>query len=140
MIGIRVYNKVLDIKAKNKQCYHPSYGTTYPDVTRIEIIYGGETATQNLETLINYTKYRILGNDQVIMKRLNKPKSQYSPLSAYEYFKRYAKNHGKSLKQVLDDVTCLMIVEDQKDLEMKQGKYQEIEIFESGSNSFSSKK
>lgn len=74
------------------------------------------------------------------MKRLNKPKSQYSPLSAYEYFKRYAKNHGKSLKQVLDDVTCLMIVEDQKDLEMKQGKYQEIEIFESGSNSFSSKK
>lgn len=139
-IWIRIYNKVLDIQAKKKQCYHPSYGTTYPDVTRIEIIYGGETATQNLETLINYTKYRILGNDKVIMKRLNKPKSQYSPLSAYEYFKRYAKNHGKSLKDVLDDVMVIAITEEQKDLEMKQGKYQEIEIFERGSNSFSSKK
>lgn len=133
MIGIRVYNKVLDIQAKKKQCYHPSYGTAYPDVTRIEIIYGGETATQNLETLINYTKYRILGNDKVIMKRLNKPKSQYSPISAYQYFKRYAKNHWKSLKDVLDDVTCIVMIEEQKDMEYKENQYKEIEIFETNS-------
>lgn len=120
MIWIRVYNKVLDIQTKNKQCYHPDYWTIYPDVTRMEIIYWWETATQNLETLLNYTKYRLLWTDQVIMKRQNKPKSQYSPYSAYEYFKRYAKNHGKSLKEVLDDVTCLMIIEEQKDMEYQE--------------------
>lgn len=117
-IGIRIYNKVLDIKSKKKQCYHPAYGSElYPDVTRIEIIYGGDTAIQPLETLIDYTKYRILGTDHVIMNRTNKPKSEYSPLSAYAYFQKYAKNHGKTLKEVLDDVTCLMLIEEQKDLD-----------------------
>ena len=65
MIGIRVYNKVLDIQSKKKQCYHPSYGTEFPDVTRIEIIYGGDVAMEKLETLIDYTKYRVLGTDLV---------------------------------------------------------------------------
>ena len=131
MIGIRVYNKVLDIKAKNKHCYHPAYGTEeIPDVTRIEIIYGWDTAMQKIDTLIDYTKFRILWTDQINMKRINRPKSQYSPLSAYEYFKRYAKNHWKSLKDVLDDVTCIAMIEEQKDMEYKENQYKEIEIFE----------
>jgi|GEM_PF-3447705 hypothetical protein len=64
------------------------------------------------------------------MKRINRPKSQYSPLSAYEYFKRYAKNHGKSLKDVLDDVTCIAMIEEQKDMEYKENQYKEIDVFE----------
>ena len=117
MIGIRVYNKVLDIQAKKKQCYHPSYGTTYSDVTRIEIVYGGDVATEKFETLLDYTKYRVLGTDLVQFSKRNKPKSQYSPLNAYEYFKKYAKNHGKSIKEVLDDVMFIAIAEEQKDIE-----------------------
>lgn len=118
-ISIRVYNKILDIKAKNKQSWYPDYGTeAIPDVTRIEIIYGWDTATQKIDTLIDYTKFRILGTDQIHMKRKHRPKSQYSPLSAYEYFKRYAKNHGKTLKEVLDDVICISMVEEQKDIEI----------------------
>lgn len=134
-VGIRIYNKVLDIKAKNKECYHPAYGSEdFPDVTRIEIIYGWDTATQNIETLLDYTKFRILWTDQVSMNRKQRPKSQYSPLSAYEYFKRYAKNHGKSLRDVLDDVMLIAITEEQKDIEYKENQYKEIEIFETNSN------
>lgn len=66
---------------------------------------------------MNYTKFRLLGDEQTKIKRKIKPKSQYSALSAYEYFKRYAKNHGKSLKDVLDDVMMITITEEQKDIE-----------------------
>lgn len=117
-IGIRIYNKVLDIHNKNKQSWHPTYWTDKnPIVTRLEIIYSWDTAQNTIENLMNYTKHRLFGDDQIKLKRHIRPKSQYSPLSAYEYFKRYAKNHGKSLKEVLDDVTCLMLIEEQKDLE-----------------------
>lgn len=133
-IWIRVYNKVLDIQKKNKQSWHPTYGTEiHPVVTRLEIVYGWDTAQESIENLIKYTQHKLLWTDQMKLKRKIQPKSKYSPLSAYEYFKRYAKNHGKSLKEVLDDVTCIAMIEEQKDMEYKENQYQEIEIFETDS-------
>lgn len=35
------------------------------------------------------------------------PSSVYSPISAHLYFKRYAKNHGKDLSEILSDITIL---------------------------------
>lgn len=139
-IGIRIYNKILDLKMKNKKFLYPEYGEKFKNVMRIEMIYAWDFAQNDLFDLIKYTKHRILWDFEVAIQKRSQPKSEYSPLSAYNYFKRYAKNHGKTLIEVLDDVTAICITEERKDLEMKSGKYQEIEIFESGSNSFSSKK
>lgn len=120
-IGIRVYNKLLDIKAKNKQSWYPNYWTEEnPVVTRMEIIYCWDFANDDLQNLINYSKYRIMWTTETKLKTKTRPKSQYSPLSAYEYFKRYAKNHWKTLREVLDDVTTICITEEEKD------KYDEI--------------
>lgn len=117
-IWMRVYNKVLDIQKKNKYSWHPTYGTEQnPVVTRLEIVYGWDTAQETIQNLMNYTKFRLLWDQTTKIKRQIKPKSQYSPLSAYEYFKRYAKNHWKSLRDVLDDVMMITITEEQKDIE-----------------------
>lgn len=111
-LNIRIYNKILDMKAKNKQAWYPEYGSEkIPNVTRIEIIYGGESAMNDINTLLDYTKYRILGDETAKLKTRNRPKSQYSALSAYEYFKRYAKNHNKSLIEVIDDVLLVATTE-----------------------------
>jgi len=66
---------------------------------------------------MDYTKYRLLGDEKVKLKKRNRPKSEYSPLSAYKYFQKYAKNHGKTLSQVLDDVLAISIIEERKDIE-----------------------
>ena len=118
-IGIRVYNKILDIVSKNKQSWYPTYGKDkeHKTVTRIEIIYGWESANDKIENLMDYTKYRLLGDEKVKLKKRNRPKSEYSPLSAYKYFQKYAKNHGKTLSQVLDDVLAISIIEERKDIE-----------------------
>ena len=100
------------MKAKNKQAWYPEYGSEkIPNVTRIEIIYGGESAMNDINTLLDYTKYRILGDETAKLKTRNRPKSQYSALSAYEYFKRYAKNHNTSLIEVIDDVLLVATTE-----------------------------
>lgn len=121
-INIRIYNKILDIQAKNKTSWYPEYwlNKKYKDVTRIELIYWWDSARDTLDNLINYSKHRILWDMQTQLNRPTKPKSEYSPLSAYEYFKRYAKNHGKTLREVLNDVTTICITEEEKD------KYDEI--------------
>lgn len=66
---------------------------------------------------MRYTKFRLLGDEQINIQRKIRPKSQYSALSAHEYFKRYAKNHGKTLREVLDDVTAIEIAEEQREME-----------------------
>ena len=115
-IWIRCYNKVLDIQKKNKQAWHPTYWTEqHPIVTRLEIVYGGDTAQDSIENLMKYTKYRLLGDQDTKLHRKTRPKSQYSPLSAYEYFRRYAKNHWKTLREVLDDVWEISLKEENKD-------------------------
>lgn len=122
-IGIRVYNKILDIHSKNKQSWYPNYWTEEnPIVTRIEIIYWWDSATWLLENLLEYTKYRILwDNEEIRLVRNVKPKSVYSPISAYKYFWRYAKNHWKELLQVIRDV-CEVYTkfEENKNLEYEQ--------------------
>lgn len=120
-IWIRVYNKIIDIMKKKKQSWHPTYWTNkQPVVTRLELIYSWTFAQDELENLFNYTKHKLLWDEKVKLKTKQQPKSEYSPLSAYEYFKRYAKNHGKTLREVLDDVTTICITEEEKD------KYDEI--------------
>lgn len=112
--GIRCYNKIEDMNRKNKKSWHPTYGTEeHPVVTRMEIIFGGDTAQDDIDTLIKYAKYRLLGDEDVKLKRQYKPQSQYSALSAYQYFEKYAKSHGKTLEQLLDDVTSIHIREEE---------------------------
>lgn len=114
-IWIRIYNKILDIRAKRKESWYPNYGNEEnPIVTRIELIYGGDAATDTIENLLNYTKFRIMGKNETQIKRKIRPKSVYSPLSAFNYFKRYAKNHGKELHEVLYDITQMLLQEEEK--------------------------
>lgn len=104
-IGIRIYNKILDIQAKNKQAWYPEYWTEEtPIVTRIEVVYSGDSALESIEGLIAYTKYRILWDEEVRIKRTKRPQSVYSPRAAYTYMSRYSKNHGQPLNKVLADV------------------------------------
>lgn len=113
-IWIRVYNKVLDMQSKNKKSWHPNYGTAEnPIVTRLEIVYSWDFAQNKIQDLFEYTKFRLLWDEKTKLKPKIRPKSEYSPLSAYEYFKRYAKNHGKTLREVLDDVMCITITEEE---------------------------
>lgn len=116
-IGIRVYNKVKNIRDIKKGAWHPTHGTEInPIVTRIEVVYSWDFAQNTINELFDYTKFRILGDEKVQFKPKIRPKSEYSPLSAYEYFKRYAKNHGKNLREVLDDIMMITITEEKKDL------------------------
>lgn len=105
-IGIRVYNKILDIKSKKKEAWYPEYGNgKNPIVTRMEIVYSWDIATKPVNELIEYTKFRLLGDSNITAIYQDKrPKSLYSPNSAYIYFERYSQNHGKRLIDVLTDV------------------------------------
>lgn len=124
-IGIRVYNKVLDMINKKKQSWHPTYGTAeHPIVTRLELVFSWDFAQEDIKSLIKYTKFRILWDDSIKLKRKIRPKSQYSALSAHEYFKRYAKNHGKSLREVLDDVTAVEIAAEQREMNELMQRYE----------------
>ena len=38
-IGIRIYNKILDLKMKNKKFLYPEYGEKFKKVMRVEMIY-----------------------------------------------------------------------------------------------------
>lgn len=62
-----------------------------------------------------------------------KPKSQYSAISAYTYFKKYAKNHGKTIFELLNDVTNIAMIEEERKDQYKENSYKEIEIFETDS-------
>jgi len=113
-IGIRIYNKILDLKNKKKTFLYPDYFEKYKKVMRVEMVYSGDFAQNDLNCLLDYTKHRIIWDSQIIIQKRSQPKSEYSPLSAYQYFQKYAKNHWKTLKQVLDDVTLIAIAEEQK--------------------------
>ena len=104
---------------KNKKFLYPEYGEKFKNVMRIEMIYAWDFAQNDLFDLIKYTKHRILWDFEVAIQKRSQPKSEYSPLSAYNYFKRYAKNYGKTLIEVLDDVTAICITEERKDIEYK---------------------
>lgn len=113
-LWIRVYNKILDIIRKKKKWWYPNYGTDEnPIVTRIEVIYSWDSAMDSLDNLLNYTKFRILWDSETLLKRYIRPKSEYSPLSAFKYFQKYAKNHGKKMHELLHDV-CSMYAREEE--------------------------
>lgn len=118
-LGLRVYNKILDIEKKNKQGWYPNYWPSKENeiVTRMEIVFWWDACQDRIENLIRFARFRLLWTEEVRIARTQRPKSEYSPYSAFEYFKRYAKNHWKSLKEVLDDVMLLAIEEEMKDME-----------------------
>ncbi len=108
-IWMRVYNKILDINSKNKQSWYPEYGSEeIPNVMRMEIIYSWDSAMNDIDDLIEYTKFRLLWDEWVQIKRHIRPKSLYSPLSAYDYLKRYAKNHWKTIEELISDVSIVI--------------------------------
>lgn len=105
---IRVYNKILDIEKKNKQPWYPDYWTwrKYETVTRIELVWGTRYAQHNIDTIKKISCYRILWLDSLPnYKPIQRPKSVYSPENAYEYFKRYAKNHWQSIESLIHDIS-----------------------------------
>ena len=116
-MGIRVYNKIQDISNKMKQAWYPTYGLDkeHKIVTRIELVFAWDLAQEKIENIIQFAKYRILWDSEIKLKRKTRPKSQYNELTAYEYFKRYAKNHWKTLREVLNDVNALCLQEENKD-------------------------
>ena len=118
-IWIRVYNKKLDIEKKHKQSWYPEYMKLDKPVTRIEVVYSWESAQDKIDNLINFTKFRILDDEEVKINRKYRPKSTYSAQSAYVYFSRYSKNHGKELHEVLRDVCKMAIQEQEKEEEYK---------------------
>lgn len=103
-IGIRVYNKSLDIISKKKQSWYPEIDPVNDVVTRVEIVYYSPYAENDDQKILESAKSAILWEGQHNLHYVN-PQSVYSPLSAHTYFSRYAKNHWKQLSDILFDVT-----------------------------------
>jgi len=112
-IGIRIYNKVLDIQSKKKQSWYPDYWTEkYPIVTRIELVFWNSYAHNSTEQLVSMARKHILGENNMINVIWSvRPKSLYTPRNAYIYISRYAKNHGYELSKVIQDVSALLLEE-----------------------------
>lgn len=106
-IWIRVYNKCLDIIAKNKQSWYPDIDSTKDIVTRIELQFNTPYSESDDFTIISLAKYAILWNKESSIHKLHyvNPLSSYSPLSAHKYISRYAKNHWKDLNEILYDIS-----------------------------------
>lgn len=104
-IWIRVYNKILDIVAKNKQPWYPDINVETDTLTRIEIVYYSPYAENEDESILHSAQCAILGTWQHTLHYVN-PRSVYSPLSAHTYISRYAKNHWTDLMKVIEDVTA----------------------------------
>lgn len=60
-IGIRVYNKILDIVAKSKESWYPDIDVSKDVVTRIELVYYSPYAENSDEDIISSATSQILG-------------------------------------------------------------------------------
>lgn len=63
-IGIRIYNKVLDIVSKNKQSWYPEIDVEKDLVTRVELVYYTPYAENEDNAIFNSATSAILGNWQ----------------------------------------------------------------------------
>lgn len=105
-IGIRIYNKIIDIVAKNKQAWYPEIDVEKDIVTRVELVYYSPYAENEDSAIFDSATSAILGTWQHNLHYMN-PCSVYSPLSAHKYITRYAKNHWTPLMQVLQDIISI---------------------------------
>lgn len=101
--GVRVYNKILDIKQKGKEFW---YDNLPDNLTRVEFEFYPpyshiNDSTQILELVLD----RLFGNKNIPVGLGSRPQLWFVVENAYAYFKRYAISKGVSVDFLIEEIT-----------------------------------
>jgi len=102
---VRIYNKALQVDQKNKQSWYGWAEKIPENWTRIEFEFYNPYSSKDEEELKLMCVDRILWR-KVAIGLPSRPTYNLNIESAYKYFERYAKNHGVTIKQLLDELVA----------------------------------
>jgi len=105
--GVRMYNKIVDIKKNQKEFWYGGEGKIPEKWTRIEFEFYPPYSLMDDETLMKLVASRIMGSYKKITIGLPyRPCLEFQVERAYNYFSRYAKNHGITVEQFIDEIVA----------------------------------
>lgn len=114
-IGLRVYNKHLDILAKRKQNWYA--GSDLPEnMTRFEFVYTSDyLANNSIKNIIEISQNALF--DKVLGLWMNyKSKSDFSLSNLYDYVDKYCKTRAKNTDEVIWDLYEKKVFKDWKNI------------------------
>jgi len=100
--GVRIYDKILDIKDKGKEFWY----TDLPeDLTRIEFEFYPPYSNMNTsESMLSFCLSKVFGFPMKPLGLHYRPALGFNVENAYSYFCRYAKNKGITIGELINEL------------------------------------
>ena len=118
--GVRMYNKLIDIDKLGKWNWYGGISKLPKEWTRVEFeFYPPYSSDYSDDELRVMCEKRLLRKGNISLGMKFRPTFDFKIVDAYAYFEKYAKNHGITMDQLIDEIVAyhVTLVEEKNKLD-----------------------